>query len=70
MKLPIVIVETEKHLDLKRTARDERLKLRYTIKKIAERMGVAPSFLCDLELGRRYWNDELVEKFNKALKAS
>ncbi len=34
---------------------------------IAERMGITPQYLCDLENGRRGWNYELVEKFEKAL---
>lgn len=35
---------------------------------VAMRMKIAPSYLCELESGRRDWNAELVQRFVKALK--
>lgn len=37
---------------------------------IAMRMKIAPSYLCDLEQGRRDWNADLVARFVKALKGT
>jgi predicted transcriptional regulator len=37
-------------------------------KEVASRMGVTASYLCDLETGRRDWNYELVEEFERAIK--
>jgi len=37
-------------------------------KVVAERMGVTASYLSDLEAGRRDWNYELVEEFERALR--
>ena len=34
---------------------------------IAAQMGISASHLCDLEHGRRRWNAELAQKFNKSL---
>jgi len=37
-------------------------------KVVAARMGVTASYLSDLEAGRRDWNYELVEQFERALR--
>jgi predicted transcriptional regulator len=36
-------------------------------REAAERMGITPTYLCDLELGRRHWSHSLIESFNKAV---
>lgn len=38
-----------------------------TQKDLAKRMRVSTAYLCDLELGRRHWNNDLIDKYNKAL---
>lgn len=48
--------------------RTKRKKARRGLIETAERMGISAPYLCDLEHGRRTWNMELVERFNKALR--
>lgn len=38
-----------------------------TLAVVSKRMGISQSYLCDLELGRRYWDAGRVECFKKAL---
>jgi predicted transcriptional regulator len=35
---------------------------------VAEEMGIAPSYLSDLENDRRDWNADLIKRFKEALK--
>ena len=51
-----------------RLARAERIKQNCTLRYVAKVMGVSPSFLSDLELGRRNWLEKHVAKFNKAIR--
>lgn len=37
-----------------------------TLTETARRMGISIQYLSDLERGRRNWDAELVDKFNKA----
>lgn len=39
-----------------------------TLRTLAKRMGISAAYLCDLELGRRGWNEGLLEEYMKALK--
>ena len=51
-----------------RQARAEREFARWGVRDFAERMGISPSYLSELETGTRNWSEKLIEKFNKALK--
>lgn len=37
-----------------------RLRLRFSLRKFAESVGIAPSFLSDIELGRRFPSDDVL----------
>lgn len=39
-----------------------------TMEEAARRMGISDSYLCDLELGRRHWSEELVHRYQEAVK--
>lgn len=43
-----------------------RLERDLTLTETARRMGISIQYLSDLEKGRRNWDAELVDKFNKA----
>lgn len=38
-----------------------------SLREFSTRMGISAAYLMDLEMGRRNWNAQLVEKFNAAL---
>lgn len=71
MKLPIDFVKVERirHAEAGRVARTERLLAGLTLREVAKRMGHVPSYICDLENGRRGWSAKLAAKFNKAIKS-
>ena len=47
--------------------RKHREKEKVSLRKHAERMGLSPAYLSDLERGRRNWSDDLVAAFQTAL---
>lgn len=47
--------------------RNMRKRHKYTLRELASRMGISASYLCDLELGRRNWNTEIIDRFHGAL---
>ena len=53
--------------ELVRTNRELR---RVSLRKVAERMGYSPSYLSDLELGRRRWSAGLLDRYKKAVEES
>jgi hypothetical protein len=57
-------LETYQELLKMRKARGKK----FTALKVAYEMGIAPSYLCDLEHGRREWDAELIKRFKEALK--
>jgi predicted transcriptional regulator len=38
------------------------------LREMSERMDISSPYLSDLELGRRDWNTDLIERYNAALK--
>lgn len=56
------------HLASGNAARAQRKLHKLSLRDMGERMKVSAAYLCDLEKGRRNWSDELVERFNRALK--
>lgn len=48
--------------------RVKRIKLRLSLSEVARKMGISTSYLCDLELGRRKWDQPLAKKFTLALR--
>jgi len=36
-----------------------------TLRRVAGAMEITPSYLCDLELGRRQWRKELIDRMTK-----
>ena len=39
------------------------------LRQIAGAMDFSPAYVSDLELGRRGWSEELIERYKKAVKA-
>ena len=50
--------------------RELREGLDLSLRELAGKIGVSAAFLSDVELGRRYPSDELLEKLSKALKTT
>jgi len=48
-------------------ARRARQRARLPLREVARRMELSSGYLCDLELGRRHWSEELVQRFQAAL---
>jgi transcriptional regulator with XRE-family HTH domain len=44
------------------TIKEARLKLGHSLRKFAELVGVAPAFMSDIELGRRFPSDDVLQK--------
>jgi len=36
---------------------------RVSLRRVAKQMGISAAYLCDLELGRRWWSVELVRQY-------
>lgn len=49
------------------TLREKRKKARKGLNETARKMGISGTYLCDLEHGRRAWDGDLIEAFNKAI---
>lgn len=54
--------------DLGAILRKKRKERGFTLKEVANRMGVSTPYLCDLEHGNRKWNDDLIQSFENAIK--
>jgi len=57
-------------LDQERTAQAARLarqRAGLRLREVARRMELSAGYVCDLELGRRHWSEELVQRFQAAL---
>jgi transcriptional regulator with XRE-family HTH domain len=39
------------------------------LREVAAIIGYSPAYLSDLELGRRQWNEYLIERFKQAVRA-
>ncbi len=50
--------------------RERRKKAGLSLRTLAERMGLSAPYLCDLELGRRAWSEQLAARFVAALTAN
>jgi hypothetical protein len=48
-------------------ARKKREDARLSLRHVATKMGVSAAYLCDLELGRRNFTDEMQDRFLEAL---
>lgn len=49
-------------------ARKERLAKGIALRQMAKRVGLSPSYICDLEHGKRGWSFELEHVFNSNLR--
>lgn len=47
--------------------RNSRISRKLRLVDVAKKMGIGPSYLSDLENGRRDWNTDLLSAFNKAI---
>ncbi len=47
--------------------RELRLAKKLSLKEVARRMNLTAAYISDMELGRRNWRAELVEKYNRAI---
>ncbi len=64
------IYKSIKVIDQEKTAalmRRSRTGADVTMRKMRELTGLSIGYICDLELGRRYWNEKLVELYSQAL---
>lgn len=68
MKLKMKLVKTIDNIKTGQAARKERLAKGITMRELAKSIGVFPSYICDLEFGRRNWSYELEHVFNAAFK--
>lgn len=50
--------------------RKERLKLGISLRKMARQLRVTPTYLCDLEYGRRSWSGPKAQRYLRKLKIS
>lgn len=67
MKAVTMMVEKIDNGKTGEAARMERLAIRASQSDIAAFMGVSPMFICSLELGRKNWTPDKVDKFNQAI---
>lgn len=54
--------------DLGADLRKKRKKRGFSMKEVAERMGISMPYLSDLERGNRRWSDDLIQVFENAIK--
>lgn len=45
-----------------------RMTKKISLRTLAKALGLSPTYLCDLENGRKHWGDAVREKYEKALK--
>lgn len=55
------------HDETGKEARLQRTKRGVSLRRLAKEMGITPSYLSDLELGRRHWNMDRIRLFEKTL---
>ncbi len=55
------------HIATGQSARNERKKAGFSLRKVASAMNVSPPYLSDLERGNRAWSLKLSSDFNSAL---
>ncbi len=68
MKLPVNMIKKNDCRDVKQVARAERTVARLSLREVARRMKLSPSYLSYLELARLPWSQKHVDSFNAALK--
>lgn len=51
-----------------REKREKREFIGLSLRRVAVRMGISMGYLCDLELGRRHWTEDMVRRFEAALR--
>jgi len=59
-------------IDHERTGKEvrkERIKCGVSLRRVAKQMGLSPSFVSDLERGRRNWTSKRFHQYADALKA-
>jgi transcriptional regulator with XRE-family HTH domain len=54
--------------DLGADLRKRRKERGFSLKEVAERMGISMPYLSDLERGNRRWSDDLIQVFENAIK--
>lgn len=59
---PIIVVD---HAATGAAARSEREATGMTSRQAALALGISKTYLCHLEVGKRHWRQELVDKFNE-----
>ena len=55
------------HYETGQEARRVRTKMDVSLRSLAKRMEISPSYLHDLEVGKRNWNMKLMRRFEQAL---
>ena len=55
------------HQETGEEARRQRNLLKVSLRRLAAEMAITPSYLSDLELGRRHWNMERIRLFETCL---
>lgn len=67
MELKTRKVEQIDHTATGAMARAARRKSGKSLRSVACALGFAPSFMSDLETGRRNWNEQLLRRFERTL---
>ena len=52
-----------------RTAQERRWSMGVGLRELARRMGLSASYVCDLEHGRRAWNEDRIRRYVDGLEA-
>ena len=68
MKLPTVETQTANNVKAGEMIRQLRQSKGVSLRRLAKDMGISVMSLCDLELGRRAWKEDLFAKAQKCLK--
>jgi len=67
MKLSEAAKEAGVNVEIGLRMREKRKSRGISMRWVADKLGIAESYLCYLEKGQRNWNDELQNKFLKAI---
>lgn len=55
------------HKETGNLAKTARVAAGLALREVARRMGVSATFVCDLEKGRRNWNEKVLESYRDAI---
>ena len=68
-KIKLIKTLQIQHEETGSEARLQREKRQLSLRKVATKMNISPSYLCDLELGRRKWNMKKIRLFEASVES-